>query len=460
MSLRSKLSNRSAFIFSGTLGFVLLGTYFLFQQHTSDLYYKKLLERAHTAAFFYLEKDELSSQKYREIEKRYKQGEGESIRLYYAQTGHIFIDDTLRYELPETTLSTIISTGSHTFRIGERQLAGILYKDNQGDFIIVASGINNTGNTQLVTLRWSLIIFFIVGLALNYIMTGWLARQTFRPFSKLISNVNSITTDNLHMRLDLPPGRPDEMKDLITTFNYFLQRLDEGVQSQRNFLKNASHEIKTPLAVIIGGIEVALKNPRDNAEYVSLLESLKKDTLHLSSIMEGLLMLSGLEMSGRQQMEPVRIDEILWNVLEKAEIEYPQAQIAVNFDSMAQQERLLTMNANRQLLFVALSNLLDNAIKFSISQPVSVIVEAINDALVIGITDSGPGIPATEKEAIFELFYRSNQTRHIPGHGIGLHLTRQILSLHSISLQIDSPAQGGTSIRLFFPAAGKSVLYP
>lgn len=453
MSLRSKLSNRTAFIFAATLGFVLLGTYLLFQQYTRDMYYKKLLGRANTAAFFYLEKDELTSQKYREIEDKYRQMTNEAIRLYNADTYNLFVDDTLNFELPQLILRTIVHNGTYTFSLGKRQLAGIFYKDNEGNFIVVSSGINNTGNTSLAVLRWMLITFFVLGLALNYFMTGWLARQTFRPFSNVIRKVNSITADNLHTRLDQPPGKPDELGDLVVTFNYFLERLENGVQAQRNFFKNASHELRTPLAVIIGDIEVALKNPRDNAEYVRVLESLKKDALHLKSIVEGLLMLSGLEMQKKQQMEPVRIDEVLWSVLEKATIEYPATQVHVDFEQMTQHESLLTIQGNRELLFVVLSNLLDNAIKFSVPQPVGVKVGVSDSMLTMTITDSGPGIPANEKERVFELFYRSNHTRHIAGNGIGLYLTRQILDLHNIAVQLSNNHPAGTAIRLIFPAA-------
>jgi signal transduction histidine kinase len=451
MSLRRKLSNLSALIFAATLGFVLLGTYLLFKHYTNDLYYKKLLGRAHIAAIFFLEKDELSSQKYRVIEEKYLQITNEAVRIYHAGSGQFFVNDTLSYHVSAATLNEIKQSGSAFFRVGNRQLAGIFYRDNQGDFIIIASGINRVGDEQVTTLKWLLLAFFLVGVAINYLMTQWLAWYTFKPFSRVIKKVNSITADNLHTRLALPPGRPDELKQLIATFNYFLERLEAGVQSQRNFLKNASHELKTPLAVIIGDIEAALRNTTKETEHSRQLESLKKDALHLKSVVEGLLVLSGLEISQRQQMQLVRVDEILWNVLEKTRIEYPRDSISVNFDNMEKQERLLTIMGNRDLLFVAISNIVDNALKFSGHQPVSVVVEETGGRLVIIITDKGPGIPEKEKELVFDLFFRSAKTRHIRGHGIGLHLTRQILELHNIVLQISSPAEGGAKVQLSFP---------
>ena len=452
MSLRSKLSNRSALIFGCTLGFVLLGTYLLFQQYTRDEYYKKLVGRANTAAFFFLEKDELTSQKYREIEEKYRRITNESVRLYHAHTFQPFVGDSLDFKVPETVLHTIVKDGSHNFRINGRQLAGIFYKDNQGDFIIVASGINMAGNGQLMVLRWMLVAFFMIGLALNYFMTGWLAHQTFRPFSRVIRKVNSITADNLHTRLELPAGSRDELGQLVETFNYFLARLEDGVEGQRSFLKNASHELKTPLAVIIGDVEVALKHPRETKEYISLLESLKHNALHLKSIVESLLVLSGLEMQKQQQLQSVRVDEVLWNVLEKKEIEHPGAKVTVRFAEMAQYESLLSMNGNRELLFIAFSNLMDNAIKYSSPHTVAVTIGALNNRLNIVIADKGPGLSASEKDKIFELFYRSNHTRHIPGHGIGLYLTRQIFDLHHISVHIEDNIPHGTVMHVGFPS--------
>ena len=454
MSLRSKLLYRTTVAFTITLCFVLSGTYLLFQRYTRNMYYKTLQERANTAAFFYLEKDDLTHSKYQEISKKFKQDTEGAIRLYHAHTHTLYINnDTQHYDLPDAMLDAIEKEGAHTFNLGKRQFAGIFYKDNEGDFIIIASGIDSTGNASLNVLSWMLISFFVVGLALNYFISGRMAQHTFIPFPALIKNVKAFTTQILQSRLDIPPGKPGELNDLVTTFNYFLERLENDVQVQRSFLKNASHELKTPLTVIIGDIEVALKNPRENAEYVQLLESLKKDALQLKSIVEGLLMLSGLEMQKKQQVKPVRIDEVLWSILKKTMIKYPSAQIRMDFEQMSGHEQLLTVPGNHELLFAALSNLLDNAVKFSMPQQVDIKVGATGDALTITINDTGPGIPAQEKELVFELFYRSAQTRQIPGNGIGLYLTRQILDLHNITVEMGDNHPAGTAVRLIFPAA-------
>lgn len=451
MRLRQKLSLRSTLIFAITLGFVGVGTYLLFQFHTKELYYRKLFERARLAAYFYLEKDEMTDGLYKNIESQFNKISKESIRLYHANDKSIYVNDTLDYTIPENILNEVIKHQAQSFTVNGRQAASLFYKDNQGDFIIVASGVDQTGKQQLGALRWMLLAFCLLGLIFHYFLTSILANKTFRPFSKIIRKVNEIKPQDLSVRLEVPPGKPDEMKNLIITFNYFLERLEKSMMIQRDFLKNASHELKTPLAVLIGEIEVALHQPRTNEQYKEFLDSIKKDGLHLKSIIEGLLTLSSLEIPSQRQMQPIRIDEVLWDVLGKKQIEYKDVKISVDFKSVSDLQELLIVDGNRELLFVALNNIIDNAIKFSHPKIINIVAEKVDRRLMLTVIDKGLGIESEEKERIFELFYRSRHNNHIKGHGIGLYLMKQILDLHHIDLKIKSEPGIGTSVSIILP---------
>ncbi len=431
------------------------GSFFLFKSHMKDLYFDNLEDHAMTTALFYFEKDEIkdfNSDRYKQIELQYKRINNESIRVYDAKTNRLYVNDNLDFALSEEDLKNITKEKLQTFTRGDRQFVALFYKDNQGDFIIVVSGIDRAGNRQLEILGVMFLLFYLAGIPLNYLLGTFLAKQTFRPFTEVIAKVNTITTENLHSRLDVPQttGR-DEIKELATTFNYLLERLESGIMIQNNFLKNASHELKTPLTIIIGDIDVSLQQPRSNEQYEQILKSLRKDTLHLKATLDGLLVLSGLELSEPQQMETIRIDEILWNVLEKKTIEYPEAKVAFNLNAIADQEDLLWVHANKHMLFIALYNILDNAIKFSSPAPVAVFALSNEGKLIIKITDQGPGISENDQKSIFDLFYRSDNTRHIQGQGLGLFITMQILKLHNITLIVDSELGKGTSFSLVFP---------
>lgn len=455
MNLKNKLAVNSSLLFAFTVGLVIAGSFLLFRTHMKDLYYDNLEDHAMTTALFYFEKDEIkeiNSERYNQIEIQYNRINNESIRVYDAKTKKLFVKDNIDIQLSDQYLDLIKKDKILHFKINGRQFVGLFYKDNQGDFIIVVSGIDRAGNRQLEILGIMFIIFYLAGIPINYLLGTFLAKQTFLPFERVIAKVNTITTENLHSRLEVPQtSGKDEIKELVTTFNYLLERLESGIMIQNNFLKNASHELKTPLTIIIGDIDVSLQQPRTNEQYEQILKSLKKDTLHLKSTLDSLLVLSGLELSEPQQMETVRIDEILWNVLEKKTIEYPESKVSVNFDAIANDEDLLSINGNKHMIFIALYNILDNAIKFSSPEQVAVFAFSKEGKLQLKITDKGPGISETDKESIFNLFFRSDNTRHIQGQGLGLFITMQILKLHHINVIVDSELEKGTSISLIFP---------
>ncbi|HEY1193702.1 HAMP domain-containing sensor histidine kinase [Flavobacterium sp.] len=455
MNLKTKLSVNSTLLFAFTVGLVLTGSFLLFKKHRQDLYYERLEDSALITAFFYFEKDEISkvdSSRYQTIEIEYKKITNQTIRIYNAKTKELYLRDDIDITLTDKDLKAISKNRIFYFTKEDRQFTGLYYKDNQGDFIIVVSGIDIVGDQQLNALGLMFIGFYLLAIPFNFLLGRFLAKQTFRPFEDVIAKVNTITTENLHSRLEMPTvSGKDEIKELITTFNYLLERLETGIKLQNNFLKNASHELKTPLTIIIGDIDVSLQHPRSNEEYENVLKSLRKDTFHLKSILEELLVLSGLELSEPQKMETIRIDEILWNVLEKKAIEYPDSKVSVNFDNIANNEELLSVYANKDMLFIALNNVLDNAIKFSFPEKVNVFASSNGGKLLIKIVDKGLGISQKDQESIFELFFRSDRTRHIQGQGLGLFITMQILKLHHIELNIDSELEKGTTISLLFP---------
>lgn len=451
MSLRKKLTYRSTLLFFGTMAFIVLGTYLLFQYSTEQAYRTKLLGIANLAASFYLEKDEVNDVTHQKTERKFKRISNELIQIYHADTKAVYIDNSLQLENLDYILTQTIKNGIFAFKEENRQLLGLFYKDNEGDFVILVSGEDLQGRKQIILLIQMLVLFGLLGTIMHFFLTKILAQKTFKPFNDLIRQVNSIKGDDFDKRLEYP-DEDDEINQLINEFNYLLRRIESSFMIQKNFLRNASHEIKTPLAIIIGDIEVALSKDRSIEEYKNLLQALRMSSLHLKSILEGLITLSNLETTSNKLIQDVRIDEIIWSILDKKKIEYPDRKVIINFKTgIDTQEDLLEIKGNRDLLFVAINNIIDNALKFSADKPVELIIDTLSDNLKISIIDHGGGIEKEEIEKIFDLFYRSKKTSHIPGHGIGLYLTKQILNRHNIEIQISSTKPGGTTMHLIFP---------
>lgn len=450
MSLRQKLTFQSTFIFAVTLAVVFTGTYIAFRKHTQTLFFNKLADRALIAGFVYFEKDEATRQNYARKESVYQvRLMDEIIQVYDNHQKLIFEDHGPSAPLPPALVQSMAAAGRKNFYAGGQQAVGIFYQDNQGDFVIVASGSDATGESRLQTLGLTMLVFFFGGVGLNLLLNYLLSRRTFRPFAETIGLVNRISTDNLHLRLPGRSGSRDELQELITTFNHFLNRLETGVRSRKLFVRHASHELKTPLAALIGNLQVGLEENRTEPEYRDMLRNALDDAEHLQSILESLLLLSNLESEEAFPVQNVPLDDILWDVLGKLAYTYPQHPIDVEIASEKENADWLQVRGNEGLLAIVLKNLLENAVKFSGEQPVIVSVYD-NRGPEIRIEDHGTGIPEGEQQAVFDLFFRGSNAGSIPGHGMGLPLVRRILNLHGFSLEMTSKPGKGTVFLIRF----------
>jgi signal transduction histidine kinase len=450
MDLKHKLALRSTLVCAMTLLLVFSGTFYFFSNYVIQQYYRVLDERALTAAFIFLEKDEMNKQNYRSYEKKYLQTLNNEIIQIYDYTNHIaFVEEQSTFPTDPALLDRIRREGKHNFREDNRQFSGIFYKDNQGDFVILISGINSHGMAQIKSLFYLLLLFFVVGVIINYLFNLIVAGKTFRPFASVLQQVNTISAENLDERLPVIPGRKDELAALVGTLNMFLGRLEKEVNNQKRFLKNISHELKTPLTAIIGRAEIALE--QGHTDYPHVLRKIISDTAGIQSVIEGLLLISGLQSGAPGPAESrFRIDELVWDTLGKLKFNYPNAVFHTSLDVGPDEEGQLEIFSRRELLATALINIVDNALKYSSNVAAEIIISIEDGHPLIIVRDNGPGIPEKEQDLVYDLFYRGSNIRHIPGQGIGLSLTRQILEFCKVNISIHSGPEVGTEVKLAF----------
>lgn len=450
MDLKSKLALRSTVVSAITMGVVAGATLLSFTRYSASQYYALLEERALITGIIFLEKDELSKQRYAEYEELYGRPlDDEQMQIYGLDDSLAFVAPIAGFPGGPGLLGTIRDAGSHRFSVEERQYVGLFYRDNQGDFVIITSGVNAAGREQTRQLALLLGVFLLMGLAINYLLNIRVAQRAFRPFADILSRVNTISTRNLSERLPHASEARDELRELVDTLNMFLERLDLEVTRQRMFLKNVSHELNTPLTAIIGRAEVSL-DKGDPEGLRQALEQIVEDTTGLKSLIESLLLISGLDSQRERPTATVfRIDELLWEVLDKLAYKYPGVVFNTSIEVRSEEQHLLETDNFRELVGTALLNLIDNAIKFSSATSATITLTQDQGRAVVIVRDDGPGIPDADREKIFDLFFRGPSVRHIPGHGVGLSLTRQIMELAGIRLEIDSDARG-TEVRVRF----------
>jgi signal transduction histidine kinase len=451
MTIRTRL----AWQFTLLMGLLLtagLGTvYYLSWHNTRQQYEQRLRERAHTAAALFLEADEQSPASTNRTRQRFLRTlHGEVIGIFDA-AGRLRFNTQADSAFTPALLARVRREGAVQRRGGARQVVGIYYRDNQGDFCILVAAEDYGGQARLTYLRLVSAGVLLASVVVSFVLGRWFARNALAPISQLVHQAQRVSAADL--RLPLPAGEPnDEVGELSATLNLMLQRLKESFERQKSFVSNASHELRTPLTSIMATLEVALNRPRTPEAYVETLQSTLQDAHRLKEIINRLLQLAQLDSheAGLQAGSTMRLDEVLYETCEEVAAHYDPSRIQVLLRHLPADAEQLDVPGDRHLFRLALGNLIGNACKFS-TAPVTCTLDCTDQQAVISITDQGIGIAPNELAQVRQTFFRASNAQGIRGYGVGLALANQILELHGATLEIDSVLHQGTTMRVRMP---------
>jgi signal transduction histidine kinase len=274
----------------------------------------------------------------------------------------------------------------------------------------------------------------------------WLAGRSLAPINALVQDLAAIDPKDLGRRLPLNGAR-DEVARLARSINALLDRLETASRSERRFLSDAAHELRTPLAVLRTGLEVELNRERRPDELRQALQSALREVAALCGTADELLAIARLGEETYLRRAAVNLNELAREVAETVEplIEARHLSLEV---SGAQG---LTVSGNRDHLRRLLLNLLDNAIKFTPEQGrVALVLEKQGGRALLHISDSGPGIAQDELPLVFDRFFRG-AAHQTPGSGLGLSLCQEIVRLHNGEIQARNRAEGGCELSVALP---------
>lgn len=421
--------------------------YVLYADNAKKVSYKNLAKTAHLVALFHLEEDELNTKEFEKVKKQFEEFVSETSYQLYDETDSI-VFGTQNDRIDSDILQKIRQEGDLSFSTTTNICYGIFYEDNQGDFIIVTKESATFLNDQLMSLFWILASALIIGLVAVILLSRWLSRIAYKPISNIIEQVNDFTPNHPEAKIDLPNTK-DELQELAETFNSLLERISETFIIQKNFANYVSHEFKTPLASMLGNLEVFMLKDRSPKEYEELSQNLILQIRQLGEILDTLIIISDL----RKQIEisnSVRVDELIWEIIEKISSTYSTARIDTIINIRSEDADLLVVHKDRTQLLMALFNIIENAVKYSSGKTVEVRIYENLGKLHLSVRDQGIGIPVAELENISKPFYRANNINRVQGNGIGLSIALRILENNDIRYQIDSKVNVGTSVIVCF----------
>lgn len=429
--------------------------YYLANKHSFEDFYKRLEIRAYIAARANLEQDGRNSAAYSEIRTAHLE------RLPHEQEYFLKVDekgqpagDTALKNLPPAFYQKVQQQGKAQHRYKDTFYEGVLYKGKQGPYIVIVSARNDYGQDYLADLRR--VLYLCLGIAAVVVIAAGLffSRYILQPVRRITEQVKNIRAHNLHLRLDAPTGKDDEMSELAQTFNNMLDRLETAFETQNNFVSNASHELGTPLTAIIGEAELALNRPRTEEQYKQSLHVILREGERLEHITKSLLSLAQTGFDGKkQQWERVRTDELIFTVKNMIDRLNPNNQVEIDYSMLPEEEDKLCVQGNAQLLQLALNNIVQNACKYSDNKPATIALAATDKHNVIIVKDYGIGIPEQDLPFIYEPFFRASNTGNYKGYGIGLPLARNIIRMHRGNIVVNSRQNEGTEIRITLPTA-------
>jgi two-component system OmpR family sensor kinase len=284
---------------------------------------------------------------------------------------------------------------------------------------------------------------------------GWIVgRQALRPLTDLAQQATSITERDPAARLRAPHS-DDELGRFAAAFNGLLDRLAAALHAQRQFMADASHELRTPVSVVRTTAQVTLaRDVRTEDDYRESLTIVAEQSGRLARLVDAMFLLSRAEAQGIPLMrEPVYLDDLIVECARALRIFANERDVAVQTCG----DEDVTFFGDNTLLRQMVGNLLDNAIRHA--KPggtVGAMVKHTRTELTIRITDDGDGIPAQEQERIFERFVRLD-TRST-GAGLGLPIARWIAEAHGGRLTLESTVGRGSCFLVALPLAPDAVI--
>lgn len=454
MNIRIKLILQFTTIVASILAAFSVSVFVLSEDYRQEEFFSRLESRALTTAKLLVSVEEVNMELLRIIDKNsiYSLPQ-EKIQVVNPADLLIYhsLNDTTENISPEL-IGRIRAKHKLMFTEADIEYVGLVYRYNQQEFVVLASAFDRYGRSKLRNLRNVLLAGLIIGIVITLLAGAIFASQVLRPLARMNAEVSNISAGNLGQRID-EGNKTDEMAQLAINFNNMLGRLEAAFESQKQFVSNASHELRNPLAAMSSQLQLMLDKERSTQEYKQALQSLLDDNLSLIKLTNGLLALAQSDLEHRPlQFAPIRVDETIYLAQAELAKNNPNFRFFIEYDSLPEDELYLTIKGDEHLLKTAFLNLMENACKFSDNHSVFIRFSTGPDTLFVGFSDQGVGIPPHEHEAIFTPFYRGyNVKSSTPGYGIGLPLCQKIVRLHQGSIELESEAGEGALFKVSFP---------
>jgi signal transduction histidine kinase len=312
--------------------------------------------------------------------------------------------------------------------------------------------INNYFNSQRIMLNiiaWVLIVVNSIVILLIIFLGIKINKKMFSPIKTMITSVKNISGSNLEERIDVGKSY-DELKDLGETFNQMLDRIHRSYEQQKRFVNDASHELRTPIAVIQGYANMLDRWGKDDPKILEeSIDAIKDESESMKKLVTSLLFLARADKETQTiEKQPFHLDQLIEALVKETKL------IDHNHEIINNNEENLIMYGDKKLLKQGIRIFIENSIKYTPDNgKISLKSFSKENSIYISVRDTGIGIPKESIEHIFERFYRADEsrTKKTGGTGLGLSIAKWIIDSHQGTIEVFSEVGIGTEILIQLP---------
>jgi heavy metal sensor kinase len=285
----------------------------------------------------------------------------------------------------------------------------------------------------------------------------WLSGRALAPVNRIIQSAERVSVRNLSRRLEVPKAK-DELRRLTEQVNLMLDRIETSVKRITQFTADASHDLRTPLALIRTSAELALRRPRSDSEYREALARILATSEETSELIEQLLMVARADANVAQlNLEPTDLHPVLEAAGQKANVLASAKSLGFSQSLIHIARPVVANEAALERLFLTV---LDNAVKYTApGGRVALTLSLHESQAIIEVHDTGIGIAAKDLPHVFERFYRADQarSRETRGSGLGLSIAKWIAESHNGSIDLESTPGQGTKVTIRLPLLAENA---
>lgn len=431
MNIRSKILLYFSTLSIGFVGIAFIIIYSLFSNYRTQEFQQRIKDKTITTVKFLVEIEQidhnlLQTMDEYTINNLYK----EKILIFDSSKKLIYssVDDTkIKYEksiLNELSADNpLIETTEDNF-----DLVGVCFQFGKHNYYGIAKAYDEFGLDKLSYLKSVFVIIFVIFSSVILVTSYLISKQITQPINLMAGELKRIKPDSQNSLITVPDSK-DEIHMLASRFNELMKRLNDAFSFQKHAIHHISHELKTPIAILVSNFE-KMETEKDMEALQTMIRNQKEDTKNLSDIINALLELSKVETGNKLETDDVRLDELIFEVLDEVKRLHEDFNFEIELDENLVSEELLVIKGNQKLLRLAIMNLATNCIRYSDNKKAKFRIYLKDHELSLDVINSGKTISDQEKQFLFQHFFRGENSKEHRGFGLGLVLINKIITLH------------------------------